>query len=183
MARRRVVRNLRSEVDFSPLASVNNILSIVSTLVGLVVALLGISEVTGSSRSSGGVSLSEMALPFRVIVIAIVAAGIGWMVGLVSVLLSRFAPDIRTFGAKIIAGLLAAVLTGCIFWLTENQVGLLPEQDVMLVIGLGLAMCMCRLQLSSSAGGPEEMKDRARTLLTFMTVAGVFTLLALLGDA
>jgi hypothetical protein len=157
----------------------NESMALLTNLAALGVAGFAIwgTSSNASNRSAGFIfDVNATPLPLRLLLIIIIAASMGWMLGALVSKLST--PPSET---RLLFGLLGALATGTLLVLSASWLALdarrtaLPELYLFVCIGLGIALWVTRFQFSQRVIGVSGLGLRMRMQAMF-----AFTLVCLL---
>lgn len=146
-------------------------------------ALLGTASAIGGRPSVIDIGNSPLAL--RVVILLIISASMGWMLGAIVGWLSKDPSESRR-----VLGIITAAVCGCLLifsadWLVPSKMDvLLPELQVFSAIGLGVALWIATFQFRLQSGhvGNRVIRDRALALMTFGIVSVGIIALTLAGE-
>lgn len=152
-----------------------DLLSIGSTLA----TVFGIKIYLSGSSSKLAISLDKASFAIRFILIVLIAAGLGWAYGSLSVRLTNTRKEYLHVISQILALVFAAILVAAAEMISDGaSKGALPQVQFFTLMGLAIVMWLCRFQYRSHAQSvaPAVMNRRAIGLLVFAATT-VFVLL------
>lgn len=171
----RVLQTLQRSFLSNPIAGVADLLSVATTLGGSLIAAVGISSASTSGPSSDGlvgfaVALINASFPIRVAIVAAMSCALGWTVAVVSDGLLRRKSDLHNLLGLIATICAAAVLVAVAQAFSDmGSRGILPQFNLMLVLGLAVALCMMRknFEMAGRQSNPYIAEQRSFAMMTF----------------
>lgn len=169
-----MVRGLGAEFRASPISAAADTLSVVTVVGSAAGATVGIAlpDQGGMGFGLGGLfsAMTEAAFPAKLAVVALLSCALGWAAAVVSDMLAKARSDV--------AGQLGWISTLCaaalLVWISQsfsdmNARGILPQFNLLVVIGLGISLCLMRkkFEMSGRRGHPALAQQRSTTMLVF----------------
>ena len=164
----------------SSVAFVQNILA----LFGGLFALLGTTSAARGVQWS--VDIAGMPLSLRFVLVIVLAASLGWMLGALIVRLSADKTEARSVVVVIVSAVLAGLLIFTVEWLGRSGRGVaLPEIEIFAVLALGTALWIATFLCRQDAmrASKQAVVTRSLGFLTFSAFSIVILLLTLADKA
>ena len=160
----------------SSVAFIQNIMA----LLGGLFALLGTTSAARGVQWS--VDIAGMPLSLRFVLVIVVAASLGWMLGALIVRLSADKTEARSVVVVMVSAVLAGLLIFTVEWLGRSGRGVaLPEIEIFAVLALGTALWIATFLCRQDAmrASKQAVVTRSLGFLTFSASSIVILLLTL----
>lgn len=159
----------------SPLMSISNLLSILTTFFTVFISIFGLSDSAENFVILERVAKAPIAL--QLVIVAILASGLGWTMGLVLAFLSRTSSDLRNSLTHLTAFCFASLLIFFTTWLAGDASvrNKIEAFEIFLVLGASVAVTLVRLNFEAIPVASRDAAARRNfALLTF--VSSVFAI-------
>lgn len=175
---RRVVGGAGSVMSFT-----NNSIQFVQHVMAVVGGTFALLGTTSAARGvQWSVDIAAMPLSLRFVITMIVAASIGWLLGMLIVWLSAEKTETRTVLVVFVSAVLAGLLIFTVDWLGRSGRGVsLPETEIFAALALGSALWIATFLCRRDAARASKyaVTTRAIGFLTFSAFSLLILLLTL----
>ncbi|OYU16843.1 MAG: hypothetical protein CFE34_18855 [Rhodobacteraceae bacterium PARR1] len=142
---------------------------------GGLITTVGISSAATSGASADGlvgfaVNLINASFPVRVAIVAAMSCALGWTAAVVSDRLLQRKSDMHNLLGMIATICAAALLVAVAQAFSDmHSKSVLPQFNLMLLLGLGVALCMMRknFEIAGRQSSPSIAQQRSFTMLIF----------------